>query len=466
MKKEFNIAHVWVFLLFIFRLHGITNPPLETSHHWRQATVAMVARNLVTDNYDVLHPRMDTAGELSGITGMEFPLLNLLIAFMITIAGPAHWYGRLIVLFFSTFGLISYHSLIERRMNKTTAYYSTILLSVSLWFMYSRKIMPDVFSISLVIIGLERIDFYIDRPRQYRQLIVGCLFIALGLLSKITSGCLLAVLPIFLHRTIKNVKFIFFLLVLVLISCTPALWWYFEWVPRLVKDYGYWHFFMGKPLRVGLGELMGNLNRTFDNFYFDAMRYSGFIVFLFGFYHMISRKLTGLIGTFCLISCAFSYVMLRSGNTFWMHAYYVLPFIPAMTLVAGAGMAALKRKYLAPFLLAIVIIEGIMNQYHDFRISPSNAYMLSLEQDVKTIIPANSLVIINSGNIPTPMYFSARRGWTISNVALNSASTIDSLRALGAEYCILVDRASEKSAPWSTVLSRDEYTIQRDISIP
>src|SRR5690606_34525032 len=81
---------VIIVLFFLVRLYGITNPPLETTHHWRQTSVTMVARNLVEDHLNVLYPRMDTAGALTGITGMEFPFLNTLIAFCIILFGPAH----------------------------------------------------------------------------------------------------------------------------------------------------------------------------------------------------------------------------------------------------------------------------------------------------------------------------------------------------------------------------------------
>jgi len=144
----------YIAVSFVIRLYGITDPPLETSHHWRQTSVAMVARNLVEDHFDVFHPRMDTAGELSGITGMEFPFLNMLIACCIALFGPAHWYGRVIVLITSSIGLWAYHRLVDRYVGRGPAFYSTLALIVSLWFMYSRKMMPDVMALSLVIIGL------------------------------------------------------------------------------------------------------------------------------------------------------------------------------------------------------------------------------------------------------------------------------------------------------------------------
>ena len=85
---------------------------------------------------------------------MEFPFLNLLIALAIALFGPEHGYGRLIVLVVSTIGVHSFYRLVQRGMNGRVAFYASLLLSVSLWFMYSRKIMPDVFALSWGIVGL------------------------------------------------------------------------------------------------------------------------------------------------------------------------------------------------------------------------------------------------------------------------------------------------------------------------
>lgn len=60
----------WIALVFLVRLIGITDAPIETSHGWRQAFTNMVARNLAEGSFDLLHPRTDVAG--------EFPLFNAL----------------------------------------------------------------------------------------------------------------------------------------------------------------------------------------------------------------------------------------------------------------------------------------------------------------------------------------------------------------------------------------------------
>ena len=95
----------WILLFFLLRLIGITQPPLEVAHNWRQTTVTMVSRNFYETDARIWLPKVDMAGEKSGITGMEFPLFNYLIYLMSLLFGYTHWYGRLINLVISSAGI-------------------------------------------------------------------------------------------------------------------------------------------------------------------------------------------------------------------------------------------------------------------------------------------------------------------------------------------------------------------------
>ena len=76
MTKLFNKIEFWIFLFFLVRLIGITDPPLEIGHNWRQVTGLMVARNYLEVDANILLPRIDENQGESGIIGLEFPSLN------------------------------------------------------------------------------------------------------------------------------------------------------------------------------------------------------------------------------------------------------------------------------------------------------------------------------------------------------------------------------------------------------
>src|SRR5688572_20790329 len=96
----FGDIRFWIVFFFILRLYGITFPPLEVGHNWRQTDGLMIARNFYEIDSNFFLPRVDLAGEKTGIVGSEFPVLNYLIYIAYNIFGYEHWYGRLIVLIF------------------------------------------------------------------------------------------------------------------------------------------------------------------------------------------------------------------------------------------------------------------------------------------------------------------------------------------------------------------------------
>ena len=135
-RKLFSDIRFWIIVFFVIRLIGITNPPLEVGHNWRQCTVTMVSRNFLEVNNNILYPRIDIAGEKTGITGMEFPLLNYIIYLVAKLWGYQHWYGRLINLIFSSIGLWFYFKLTGKYFTGQVAFYSTIILTVSIWYQF------------------------------------------------------------------------------------------------------------------------------------------------------------------------------------------------------------------------------------------------------------------------------------------------------------------------------------------
>ncbi|MCB0766613.1 MAG: glycosyltransferase family 39 protein, partial [Flavobacteriales bacterium] len=450
----------WVALAFFVRLIGIANPPLETSHHWRQTSVLMVARNYAEQGLDLLHPRMDTAGELSGITGMEFPLLNALVGLAMMVFGTATWPARLIVLLMGSLGVLRFHALVERRLGRRTGLYAALLLLVSLWFMYSRKVMPDVFALSLVIIGLERFDRALSASRWWIIVsLVGAVCLAAGLLSKISAGCLLAVWPVLAWRQRTEGR-TWAMTAFIALATIPAVWWYHGWVPHLVEAYGYWHFFMGKPIAVGAMELLRNWPRTLDNFYFDALRFSGFAVFLLGLFYAMERRAYGIIIAFLLLCASFLVVMLKAGDTFWIHAYYVLPFVPVMALLGGYGLAQLPGRRWATGLLVAVAFEGVAAQANDFRINPTLEPLLELEGD---LIDDEGRIAMNTGQVPTAMYFAHRRGWTLTNAELQDAAILARLEHLGCSRVVVFRSTFEGdvTVPWPLLLEKTAYRIHK-----
>src|SRR5688572_28681282 len=161
----FKDVRFWIILFFILRLYGITNPPLEVGHNWRQTDGLMIARNFYERDANIFYPTVDVAGEKTGIVGSEFPILNYIIYLTSLLFGFEDWHGRLVVLLFSSIGTFFFYRLIRRYYDEPSAFIATIFLLISYWFSYSRKIIPDVFAASLCLVALYYCFRYLDEGK-------------------------------------------------------------------------------------------------------------------------------------------------------------------------------------------------------------------------------------------------------------------------------------------------------------
>lgn len=454
-----------VLFFMLIRLVGITNPPLETEHNWRQTTVAMVSRNFLEIDNNIFFPRVDMAGEKTGITGMEFPILNYLVYLMAELFGYQHWYGRLINLIVSSFGLLFFYRLLKKYFSIKMAFYSTIILMVSIWFQFSRKIMPDTFSMSMLIACIYYGSNYLEKTDSKYSLIhllsYGLLML-LGGLSKLPSLYILIVFIVFyVDNSIKIKRKSIFALVSIF-SLTPIFVWYFYWVPFLVEEYGFFHFFMGKDLTQGILEIFQNKEQTLSRFYDTALKFIGFFIFLYGLILSVYQKNIKILSVFLLAFFGFAIIVFKAGYTFFHHNYYVIPFVPIMALVAGYGLSQIKQTKVAIFILALIMIEGVANQIHDFRIKKSNKVLLNLEQDLDTISNKDDLILINSGNYPTPMYFAHRKGWVNSNDKILNEQYIKELKHKGLKYIVILKKSFGENISllqYKNVLENENYSI-------
>jgi len=465
-KKEIiKDIRFWIIVFFLIRLFGISNPPLEVGHNWRQTTVTMVSRNFLEVDNNILYPRIDIAGEKTGITGMEFPLLNYSIYIVAKVFGYQHWYGRLINLFFSSFGLWFFYKLTRKYFTEQVAFYSTIILSVSIWFQFSRKIMPDTFSTSLIIASIYYGSNYLDitlRKYSLLHLTIYVLLMSLGVLSKLPSGFLLVIFAIFLFDKIIPLKRKIIFSIVSLIGILPSVVWYYYWVPYLVDKYEFWHFFMGKGFSQGFNEIVQNFNETLSKFYDTALKFIGFGVFIYGLVYSFVKNDLKIYVLFLITFMSFSIIIIKAGFTFPHHNYYIIPFVPVMAFIAGYGLSNIKYSKIASILLIMICVEGIANQQHDFRIKEKDKGIINLEKDLDSVSLKNDLILINSGSYPTPMYFAHRKGWVSTNEKIQDGKYIESLKDKGLKYIVILKRSFGSEillTRYNKVLENEDYCI-------
>ncbi|MCF8234580.1 MAG: glycosyltransferase family 39 protein [Bacteroidales bacterium] len=460
LKSLLTDIRFWIVFFFLLRLIGIENAPLEIGHNWRQSLTAMIARNFYEHGFNLFHPMVDLAGEKTGVIGSEFPFFNFLIYLFAEVFGYAHWYGRLINLIVSSFGLYFFYKLIKELLNKKVAFSATIILTVSIWFTFSRKIMPDTFSIALMIIGLYFGYRYLKEGKLPSLLLFFALS-TLGMLCKIPALSLFSVLALILFiPTVPLIRKIALYAVAIIGLLMVGLW-YFYWVPHLLETYQTQLYFP-RTITEGMQEVAGLIPQTLEKFYFSSFKsFLAFLCFLAGIVMLIKNKNKWLISGTGIIFLVFVIFIFKTGEVFAHHNYYIIPFTPVMAVLAGYFLAIIPSKF-RYIILFIIVVEAIANQQHDFFIKESNKYRLELEELAEQYIDEDDLIVINGGQSPQHIYFANRKGWTVENEVATDTTVLDSLAGHGARYFILVKQRLNKDIPkYDQIYEGEHYGIYK-----
>ena len=72
-------------------------------------------------------------------------------------------------------------------------------------------------------------------------------------------------------------------------------------------------------------------------------------------------------------------VAIKAGDTFVRHDYYILPFVPFMAIAAAFALQKIPVRRWRIAALALVMLEGLANQAHDFFPSSNQRAILRLE---------------------------------------------------------------------------------------
>jgi len=416
----------YIVVFFIIRLYGITDPPLEIQHSWRQCTGLMIARNFLSIDANILYPRVNESCGTSNIIAGEFQLLSYLHYLLSLHLGYEHWYGRFINLIFSSIGLALYGYLITNLFNKKIARNSVLALLASCWFIFSRKMMPDTFCISLVLISFYFAYQYWNTKIWY-HLVLFFIFLTLGGLSKIPA-VIYYTIPLYLLVFKKNpttIKLAF----LTAISSAIVFIWYFMWGPYVSITYGNWTN-LGKPLLEGIIDIISHPRETMFNVIFHSFSsYILFTIVLWGIYTLIRKNEKHVWLPIVMISAIFSLYIFKAGYFFYHHNYYMIPFIPVLAFIIAYGLNHSKNKLIL-FLFLAGIIESIANQQHDFRIKASELYKLTLKSKLDSIDKSKNIpkILINTNSNPQQLYLANRNGCYINESEMTDTIKLNSYR--------------------------------------
>lgn len=457
MSDHFRVI-TFIVIALILRLAFTTQPPVEYEHTWRQATGLMYARNFVETDANFFHPRIDDNAGGSGILVLEAPVLYYGMYLLSVPFGYQNWYGRLINLMVSSLGLYFFFLLVRRFFTERIAYYGTLVLTTSLWLIFSRKTMQDTMAVSFMLMALQ-LNFNYFRDGRWLTLAGYMLLASLGMLAKIPVGMylLFPLLYLFSHPTDEKRIFLWGVasLVPVVLTCL----WYFGYAPYASEKYGYWHN-VGEPFPDGLWSIFQNIDTVAERFFFQSMHSFVFLVlYVFGWIQMIRKKNWNyliLIGSFTLI---FGLYMVRSGTYFVQHNYYMVPYVPLMALMIAWVLAHIPKRRLATGLLVIGMLEGIAWQARDFTNSPREEYKMKLTRIVNDYTSKDeNIVLINDGN-PVGFYFTHRKGWLQSDKNPLPNNKLISMSEKGAKILIVNRRERNQNYNLPVLYEDEDYRV-------
>jgi hypothetical protein len=208
-------------------------------------------------------------------------------------------------------------------------------------------------------------------------------------------------------------------------------WWYFHWVPYLIGE-GHHELYFPRDLARGVRELWASGALTAEKFYFQAFRsFAAFGVFLFGLYVLLRDRRGALLRGSLLIAAVFLFFMVKAGDVFSNHGYYMVPLAPWMCAVCALGVERLPGRW-PVIAITVICSEGVANQAYDLVIPEKRRYLYGVEALADRFTRRDDLVIVNGDLDPQWMYYLHRRGWSITTERCDDAAYRDSLVQRGA----------------------------------
>lgn len=477
------IRRWWVLLLFIGCQIPFLLQPLGGLHKWRQADTAAVARNLALESPDPLHPRIDLRGEHSGITGMEFPLYQLMVAGGIVAAGDRDVVGKLVALIAAIAAWLALAALLVRRFQVDRISAHAALALSPLLFSYAAKVMPETTALALACVAVERTDAWIS-GRRGRDLALAAAALALAALVRpyvVFAGAplLLAWITGFSRRPDLAARrpLGWDAMLAGVLAALPFLLWYYIWCPHLLDAFGLRYFFTGNPLRENLaemarpgfwGDLAGSLLQHVVNWVALPLFALGAWLALRGkaaFTHLPNRWLVLGIPAFAVPG-----LLVLIGHHFSPHHYYFLVLvIPAAACVA-VGIQAVRERWPRTLRIALPLLlcASMLQWSHAWRTDDGwRSYDAVLAAGG---IPDAGLAAVETrGHYAWHLHPLRARGWVASRDALYDPGIIAQLRGKGLAWVALTDDDGiyrlHPAAAWEAGLAQPDPGRARKLNI-
>jgi len=347
----------------LWKLQALALPP-HGEHAWRDADGLGVARAFLHESWNLLLPRAAERGSLPGIVGMEFPLVNWLAAASMALFDESDAAARAAA-WLSVAPLALGGRALGRRLlgdELAAALAAACLCLQPLVLIFSRKLMPEIPMLALLVWGLYFAHVALTEPSPWRALPAG-LLLALAAVIKPTGAAAGVAVAIWAARALRESTGrdrMRLALRAVCIAALPvsatAAW--FMWARFLELRYGLplfklrhdwleWMHLIYRPtfLAVVLGRVL-HLYMLWPTVIFLAFRFRDTAAAVRAHRDVAAWALAALA------------LIVAFGSHNYQHSYYAVGILPPLCLLAGDAVAraarALRRSSLVVEVFVLV----------------------------------------------------------------------------------------------------------------
>ncbi|GGF01003.1 hypothetical protein GCM10011383_09750 [Hymenobacter cavernae] len=428
-----------------------------------------VARNFYEEGMNILEPRVDKRNDTDGITGMQFPSYEWLVA------GSYHLFGfhealpRLLNWLIYMAGVVAFYYLV--RQVSGSEWFGGVGAWCLAWspetYYHGINALPDILALTASIAGL----FWFGRWREEKSLAylgLSLVGVTLGGLTKLQFLAVGFPIAVLVMRDLLQRRYSWQQIVLLIsyavVAVGVSLAWY-AYALKLIKTSGLENFGLefrpAEDLATGLAILKRNLLSDWPEL---LLGYGALALLLVGLWRLVRHApvqnpwfVPGLIWGLALMVYYLIELHQMRG-----HTYYMLPLLPPLLLLAVWGAAWLQRLPKARvWLLALLVVQPVwafarVNYNRWMHLNPDVAPELFnpvSRAQLEAATPAGALCVVGPDNSSCiDLYFLHKKGfgfeWTaqLLDNTPNGQPYIADCIARGARYLYTNDTTAVKDA--------------------
>ena len=428
------------------RLVAIDQPFVD-HWSWRQSLLAMVARNLYTDGFDLFHPHIDVAGSAPGYVGMEFPLVPFLAALLYVPFGVHEWVARLVPVAFFAASVPFLHALVRKAYGARSAAFALLIYALApLSLFSSRSFMSDMPTLALSVAAVHLYVRWLEQPGGAR-FVLAALATALAILVKLPS-ILIGIPFLYLawQRFGARLALRADLWLFGAMCLAPAALWYSHGYLVSIREFPFELWGFQRTKLVAPGRFLEALGTTL----LSGLTPFVCVALALGFPRPARGELRWMFHVWLAAVVAF---WIPAGEGFAMHAWYGLPMVPAAAALGGSGLD-LALRWLGARTSSSVIRVGVAgsvllafawNSYGAVRprYEPWARAYRHAGLELARRSPADALVAFAGVGDPTGIYYSSRRGCSFY-APVRERDAVRELRGLrqeGVRYLAITQQA-------------------------